>query len=125
MSTLKFTTAHEWLRSEDDGSISLGISDYAQEQLGDIVYVELPVVGAELESGANLAVIESVKAVGEINMPFAGTVRSVNGRLADEPEIVNADPFGEGWLLRIAADDAGALNDLMDEATYQTYLEGL
>ena len=125
MSTLKFTVAHEWLRAEDDGVVCLGISDYAQEQLGDIVYVELPDVDARFESGANLAVIESVKAVGEINIPFAGTVRSVNERLADEPEIVNADPMGDGWLLRIAAEHDGALDDFMDEAACQTYLEGL
>ncbi len=125
MSTLKFTAAHEWLRAEDGGVVCLGISDYAQEQLGDIVYVELPEVDARFESGANLAVIESVKAVGEINIPFAGTVRSVNERLADEPEIVNADPMGDGWLLRIVAEHDGALDDFMDEAAYQTYLEGL
>lgn len=125
MSTLKFTTAHEWLRAEDDGVVCLGISDYAQEQLGDIVYVELPDVDARFENGANLAVIESVKAVGEINIPFAGTVRSVNDRLTDEPEIVNADPMGDGWLLRITADDPDALDDFMDEAAYQTYLKGL
>jgi glycine cleavage system H protein len=125
MSTLKFTTEHEWLRTEDDGTVCLGISDYAQEQLGDIVYVELPEVDARIEAGANLAVIESVKAVGEISMPLAGTVHAVNERLADEPEIVNADPMGDGWLLCIAADDDAALEEFMDETAYQSYLDGL
>ena len=103
--SVKFTSDHEWVAVEGDIA-TVGITDYAQEQLGDIVYVELPDVDARFENGANLAVIESVKAVGEINIPFAGTVRSVNERLADEPEIVNADPMGDGWLLRIAAEQA-------------------
>ena len=125
MSTLKFTAEHEWLRVEDDGSLGLGITDYAQEQLGDIVYVELPEIDARFETGDDLAVIESVKAVGEIKMPLAGAVQAVNDRLADEPEIVNQDPLGAGWLLRIAADDISGLEALMDETAYQAYIDGL
>ena len=125
MSALKFTAEHEWLRVEDDGSLGLGITDYAQDQLGDIVYVELPAVDARFDMGHDLAVIESVKAVGEVKMPLAGTVRLVNERLADEPEIVNSDPYGAGWLLRIDADDIGALESLMDDVAYQNYIDGL
>ena len=125
MSTLKFTIEHEWLRVKDDGSVGLGITDYAQEQLGDIVYVELPEIDARFETGDDLAVIESVKAVGEIKMPLAGTVQTVNDRLADEPEIVNSDPLGAGWLLQFAADDISGLEALMDEAAYQAYVDGL
>ncbi len=122
MSTLKFTREHEWLRLEDDGSVVIGITDYAQEQLGDIVYVELPDAGQHLDQSAQLAVIESVKAVGEINMPLAGTVNAINATLADTPELVNSAPLGEGWLLRIMPDDASGLDAYMDDAAYQAYL---
>jgi glycine cleavage system H protein len=125
MGILKFTEEHEWLRVEDDGSVGLGITDYAQEQLGDIVYVELPEVDARFETGDDLVVIESVKAVGEIKMPLSGSVQAVNERLADEPEIVNSDPYAAGWLIRIEADDVGGLDTFMDEASYQSYIDGL
>ena len=125
MTTLRFTTEHEWLRREDDGTITIGISDYAQEQLGDIVYVELPEVDADIDSGANLVVIESVKAVGEISMPIAGSIAAVNERLADEPEIVNTAPLGDGWLVRIAPADADAIEEFMDEADYQAFIAAL
>ncbi len=125
MSTLKFTTEHEWLRVEEDGSVGLGITDYAQEQLGDIVYVELPAIDTRFDSGDDLAVIESVKAVGEVKMPLSGSVQAINDRLADEPEIVNEDPYGAGWLLRIEADDINGLEGFMDEAGYQSYVADL
>ena len=125
MQVLKFTTEHEWLRLEDDGTVTLGITDYAQEQLGDIVYIELPAIGARFDTTANLAVIESVKAVGEIKMPLAGSVISINVRLADEPELVNREPRGDGWLLQAAIDDPAVLDSLMDEAAYAVYVAGL
>jgi glycine cleavage system H protein len=125
MQTLKFTAEHEWIRLEDDGGVTVGITDYAQEMLGDIVYVELPEIGARFDTTANLAVIESVKAVGEIKMPLAGTVTGVNARLADEPELVNRDPQGDGWLLQAALADPAALAGLMDVAAYQAYVASL
>ena len=125
MQLIKFTSEHEWLRIEDDGNVTVGITDYAQQQLGDIVYVEFPEVGAQFDSTANLAVIESVKAVGEIKMPLAGVVVEINTRLANEPELVNRDPQGEGWLLRATLEDSVALGGLMDAAAYATYVAGL
>ena len=125
MQALKFTTEHEWLRLEDDGTVTLGITDYAQEQLGDIVYIELPAIGARFDTTVNLAVIESVKAVGEIKMPLAGSVISVNVRLADEPELVNREPRGDGWLLQAAIDDPSVLDSLMDEAAYAVFVADL
>lgn len=125
MQALKFTTEHEWLRLEDDGTVTLGITDYAQEQLGDIVYIELPAIGARFDTTVNLAVIESVKAVGEIKMPLAGSVISINVRLADEPELVNREPRGDGWLLQAAIDDPSVLDSLMDEAAYAVFVAGL
>jgi len=125
MHLVKFTPEHEWVRLEDNGTVTVGISDYAQQQLGDIVYVELPEVGAHFDTTTNLAVIESVKAVGEIKMPLAGKVVEINTRLADEPELVNHDSQGEGWLLRASIDDAAVLDKLMDPTTYAAYLAGL
>jgi len=125
MSMLKFTQDHEWLRREADGSITVGITDYAQEQLGDIVYVELPEADAAVAAGTQVVVIESVKAVGEINMPLAGRIVAVNDRLGDAPELVNSAPLGDGWLMRIEADDAAGLDAFMDEAAYRDYLAGL
>lgn len=125
MQALKFTPEHEWLRLENDGRVTAGITDYAQQQLGDIVYVELPAIGARFDTTANLAVIESVKAVGEIKMPIAGTVSEINWRLADEPELVNHDPQGEGWLLVVAIDDPAALATLMDDVAYTAYVASL
>jgi glycine cleavage system H protein len=125
MSTLKFTQDHEWLRREDDGSITIGITDYAQEQLGDIVYVELPEADATVAAGSQVVVIESVKAVGEINMPLAARVVAVNDRLADAPELVNSAPLGDGWLIRIEPDDVAGLDAFMEEAAYQDYVATL
>jgi glycine cleavage system H protein len=125
MQRLRFTNEHEWLRLESDGRVTVGITDYAQDQLGDIVYVELPEVGRNFDTASNIAVIESVKAVGEIKMPIAGQVASVNTRLADEPELVNRDPAGNGWLLQIVIESPSALEALMDEAAYAKYVAGL
>ena len=125
MNALKFTHAHEWLRVEADGSVILGITDYAQEQLGDIVFVELPDLGAHLDHDTNLVVIESVKAVGEVKLPVGGTVVGINQRLANEPELLNNAPLAEGWLLRITLDDPALLDTLMDAVAYQAYIAEL
>ena len=125
MSTLKYTKAHEWVRLDDDGTLTMGISQFAQEQLGDVVYVELPPVGKTVKAGDNLVMVESVKSTGEIKAPVSGTVTAINERLTKEPETVNADPLGEGWLYKMQATDAGALDAFMDEAGYEAYLASL
>ncbi len=125
MSDLQYTKDHEWLRPESDGSLTVGITDYAQEQLGDVVYVELPEIGAALDVGAQAAVVESVKAVGEIAMPLNATVAAVNERLADEPELVNGDPLGDGWLMRITPAGDGGDAEFLDEAAYQAFVASL
>ncbi len=125
MNPLKFTPEHEWLRVEADGTVVLGITEYAQEQLGDIVFVELPVIGAHLDHDSNLVVIESVKAVGEVKLPVGGTVVGINERLANEPELVNNAPLADGWLLRIKLDDAALLDKLMDTDAYLAYIAEL
>lgn len=125
MNSLKYTQEHEWLRVEADGSVTLGITDYAQEQLGDIVFVELPEVGAHLDDDTNLVVIESVKAVGEVKLAVGGTVVGINERLADEPELVNGAPLGDGWLLRLKLDDMKLLDGLMDANAYHAYVAEL
>ena len=125
MSALKFTEEHEWLRLEDDGTVTIGITDYAQEQLGDIVYVELPSVGDILTMGSEAAVIESVKAAGEIKAAVGGEVLAVNTSLEDKPEAVNFDPTNTGWFFKLAPDDAGELDQYMDEDTYQEFIKEL
>ena len=125
MSELRFTEDHEWVRFDDDGLAVVGISDYAQEQLGEIVFIELPEVGDEIERGAEAAVIESVKAASELYAPVAGTVEKVNESLNDEPALVNEDPTGEGWFLRIEASGEEAMEGLMTEDEYLRYVEGL
>ena len=125
MSMLKFTHDHEWLRVEVDGSVTVGITDYAQSQLGDIVYVELPELGAHVEAGSNFVIIESVKAVGEIKFPVGGTVLSVNERLGDTPELINSAPQGDGWLLRIKLDDPSVLDKLLEAAPYAAFVASL
>jgi glycine cleavage system H protein len=119
MSELKYTEDHEWLRLEEDGRVTVGITDYAQDSLGDIVYVELPEVGRTVKAGDEVAVIESVKAAGDIKIPLAGTIVEVNGALADQPELVNSDPLGDGWFFRMQPDDAAVLDGLMNEETYK------
>lgn len=127
MDGLRYTEDHEWVRIEDGGTAVVGITDYAQEQLGEIVFVELPEVGDELERGAEAAVIESVKAASELFAPVSGTVAAVNDALNDEPALVNEEPTGEGWFLRIDMDGGGdeAWEGLMTEDEYLRYVEGL
>lgn len=123
MSDTKYTEEHEWLRLEEDGRITVGITDFAQDSLGDVVYVELPEEGQTVKEGDEVAVIESVKAAGEIKMPLGGTVVEVNTALTDKPELVNSDPQGEGWFFRMEPDDAAALDQLMDEDAYKALIE--
>ena len=125
MSDLRFTEDHEWVRIEDDDGAVVGITDYAQDQLGELVFVELPEVGAEIDQGDEGAVIESVKAAGELKIPVSGTVTEVNDSLVDEPGQVNADPLGDGWFFRIQVRDASELDGLMNEAAYHAYIESL
>lgn len=114
---LKYTKDHEWLRLED-GKAVIGITDYAQESLGDITFVDLPGEGDHFDAGDTFGVVESVKAASDLYMPVAGTVVAVNSALEDGPETVNSDPYGEGWMLRIEPDDADTLDGLMDAAAY-------
>lgn len=125
MSTTKYTQEHEWLRIEDDGLVTVGITNFAQDQLGDLVYVQLPEVGKEYGKGEEAAVIESVKTAGEIMMPTAGAVTEVNAELADAPGKVNEDPMGAGWFFKMKVAQLDELNSLMDEAAYKTYIADL
>lgn len=124
MSALKYTKEHEWIRVEA-GIGTVGITPYAQEQLGDVVFVELPEVGRKAEQGKEIAVVESVKAASEIYAPVSGEVVDVNKGLPDEPAKVNSDPLGNGWFFKIKLADAGQLSGLMDEAAYKAFCEGL
>ena len=124
MSGLKYTQEHEWIRVEGDVG-TVGITPYAQEQLGDVVFVELPEVGRKVDQGKEIAVVESVKAASEIFAPVSGSVVDVNKALPDAPATVNSDPLGGGWFFKIKLTDPGQLSKLMDEAAYKTYVEGL
>jgi len=122
MSTTKFTKDHEWIRV-DDGVATVGITDHAQSQLGDIVFVELPEVGKKVDRGADAAVVESVKAASEVYAPVSGEVTEVNEALAEDPSLVNSDPTGAGWFLKMTVADASQLDGLMDEAAYASFVE--
>jgi glycine cleavage system H protein len=124
MSIVKYTRDHEWIRV-DAGTAVIGITDYAQTQLGDVVYVELPAIGRRVEKGKEAAVVESVKAASEIYAPVSGEIIAVNDALSGEPGKVNADPMGEGWFLKLRVADPKELDELMDEAQYQSFVEGL
>ncbi|MBT8447081.1 MAG: glycine cleavage system protein GcvH [Gammaproteobacteria bacterium] len=122
MDEIRFTEDHEWVRIDDNGIALVGISDYAQAELGDIVFVELPEVGHEGSQGEEVAVIESVKAAGEIKLPLSGTVVAANERLADEPEIINQAPLDDGWLLKIKPESPAEFENLMDEEAYAEFI---
>ena len=122
MNELKFTEEHEWILMEDNTIGVVGITDYAQEQLGDIVYIELPEIGKILEPGDDVAVIESVKAASELKAPLSGEVIEVNQTLTDAPETVNSDPMGAGWFIKIKITDVILLDNLMNEEAYQAFI---
>jgi glycine cleavage system H protein len=124
MSETKYTEDHEWIRIEGDVG-TVGITDYAQGQLGDVVYVELPAVGKQVSQGGDMAVVESVKAASEVYAPVSGEVIAANDSLTDKPECINGDAMGTGWFVRLKLRDKGELAKLMDEAQYKTFLEGL
>jgi len=118
MSELKYSKDHTWARLDADGAVTVGITDYAQQQLGDVVYVDLPVTGRVVERGQDAAVVESVKSASDVKMPIGGTVIEVNAALADEPGLVNAEPTGGGWLFKLMLADAGEIDGLLDEKAY-------
>jgi len=120
---IKFRDTHEWARLEDDGTVTVGISDHAQSSLGDLVYVELPAVDTMVSSGQESAVVESVKAASDIYSPLSGKVVAVNDALAETPELINDAPYGEGWLYRIAPDNPAELDNMLDEAAYTATLD--
>jgi glycine cleavage system H protein len=116
---LRYTTEHEWVGPAEAGRMRVGITHYAQDALGDIVFLQLPEVGSEVAAGDAVGEVESTKSVSEIYAPIAGTVVAVNDAVADQPEIVNTDPYGEVWLLEIAPADPAAINGLLDAAGYR------
>lgn len=120
---LRYTKSHEWVRKESDGTVTVGISDHAQELLGDLVFVETPEAGSGLEAGAACAVVESVKAASDVYAPVSGEVVAVNEQLADSPELVNTDPYGEGWLFHLKPADGGAVDALLDADAYQALVD--
>lgn len=121
---LKFMKSHEWARVEGDGRVTVGISDHAQELLGDLVYVDLPDVGDSVEAGNSCAVLESVKAASDIYAPVSGTIVEVNSALADKPETINEDAYGEGWLFVIEASEPDQAKDLLGPDDYAALIEG-
>jgi glycine cleavage system H protein len=119
---LKYAKSHEWVRTNDDGSVTVGISDTAQDQLGDMVFIEVPEVGQTVTAAEACAVVESVKAASDVYAPVSGEIVEVNEDLADSPEAVNNDAYGEGWIFRLEPADAGELGALMDADAYETFL---
>lgn len=122
---LLYTEEHEWLRLEDDGDVTVGITDHAQAALGELVFVEVPESGAELGAGDACAVVESVKAASDVYCPLAGEVTAVNDSLADEPERVNSSPYEDGWIFRLRPADATVLDDMMDSEAYERFIAEL
>lgn len=116
---LKYLDSHEWVRVESDGSVTVGISDHAQSALGDLVYVEVPEAGKSLAKGAAAAVVESVKAASDVYSPLSGEVLASNAALTGAPELVNSDPYGEGWLFKLKPSNAGELSQLLDAPAYE------
>ena len=120
---LKYSEDHEWVRHED-GRVRFGITDYAQDALGDVVYVGVPAVGTVVTAGASVGEVESTKSVSDIYAPVSGSVVEANDELADAPQRINEDPYGEGWIAVIEPSDAGELDQLLDAAAYRTLIEG-
>lgn len=122
-SELRYTKSHEWVRSMEDGHLEIGISDHAQEMLGDMVYVELPEVGATVNTGDDCAVVESVKAASDVYAPISGEIVEVNSMLSEAPETINSDPYGEGWLFRLQPVDNNEVDELLDAEGYSEVVE--
>jgi glycine cleavage system H protein len=120
---LLYTSEHEWLRTEEDGTVTIGITDHAQEALGDLVYVELPEVGQDVTGGGDMAVVESVKAASDVYSPVSGEVTAINDVLGDTPENINSDPYGDGWIVRIRPSESAS--DTMTPMEYEEFLDGL
>jgi len=120
---LKYSKSHEWVRRESDGSVTVGITDHAQDLLGDMVFVELPEPGRELQAGQECAVVESVKAASDVYSPVSGEVVAVNEAISDSPELVNKEPYGEGWMMRIKPVAAADVDALLDAEAYQALID--
>lgn len=116
---LKYTQTHEWVRLESDGSVTVGITDHAQQLLGDMVFVELPTIDREAQQGAEIAVVESVKAASDIYSPISGKIVAVNQELNTIPELINQDPYEKGWIFRLIPNDPSEINQLLNSADYQ------
>jgi len=119
-SDLRYTKSHEWVRLEEDGTVTVGITDHAQELLGDLVFVELPEVGATISADEACCVVESVKAASDVYMPITGEVLDTNQLLVDEPEIINSSPYDDGWVFKIQPDDVDDIEQLMDASSYES-----
>jgi len=122
-SELKYVASHEWIRDEGNGVVSIGVTDHAQDLLGDVVFVELPEVGDEVSAGDDCGVVESVKAASDIYAPLSGEVIEINEDLEDSPEMVNSDPYGDGWFFRLKLSDPAELDDLLDAEAYAEHCE--
>ncbi|MEN9465328.1 MAG: hypothetical protein RL217_1509 [Pseudomonadota bacterium] len=120
---LKYVDSHEWIRQEADGTVTIGITDFAQAQLGDVVFVELPEVGMSVSLGQEVAVVESVKAASDIYAPLSGKVIAINEELVDAPELVNEDPYGKAWFFKLELADKSQMDDLLDADAYATACE--
>jgi len=123
MSQTKYTSSHEWIRQEDDGSVTVGITDHAQELLGDMVYIDLPEVDDDVEAEGDCAVVESVKAASDVYAPLDGTITAINEALEDAPELTNSSPMDEGWLFKMTLANADDFDTLLDEAAYKAVVE--
>lgn len=121
---LYYTSEHEWVRLEEGDEATIGITEFAQDQLGDVVFVQLPAIGASLLAGEPFGEVESVKTVSELYAPVTGVVLAVNDTLADRPELVNEQPYEGGWMIRVRVGDRGELNTLMDATGYRTHISG-
>ena len=122
---LLYTKDHEWLRREEDGSVTIGITDHAQSALGDLVYVELPEVDQDVDEGGEMAVVESVKAASDVYAPIGGSIAAVNEKLAEDPEKINSDPYGDGWIVRMQPSEAIDEGALMSPDDYQQFVDDL
>ncbi|MBV1787898.1 glycine cleavage system protein GcvH [Marinobacterium sp. D7] len=122
-SELKYVASHEWIRDEGEGVVTIGITDHAQELLGDVVFVELPDLGAEISAGDEAGVVESVKAASDIYAPLSGTVIAINEELEESPELVNSDPYGDGWFFQLRISDEEEMDELLDADSYTEQCE--